>query len=151
MKIEDQILAAYPKLNNFSRSLLKGHADAPDLVHNAIIKMMVKGGSFEEGTDFSKWASRILYREFLDYLRKNKRNLLKISAQPNIGNVDPIQEDRMTARELIERIYDLPWVQRVVVVETAKETRQDEIANNLNIPQGTVRSRLNRARKDLAA
>ncbi len=142
-------------------------ADAEDLVQEAALKAFRGFGSFEKGTNFKAWFFRILMNTAVSKFRKASRRPLEVdiddtSPTPllqqaqarglDVDGSDPARAfiERIRIESIHEAIAELPEeFRQVCVLYFLEEFTYPEIAEVLEIPVGTVRSRLHRARKAL--
>jgi RNA polymerase sigma-70 factor (ECF subfamily) len=137
---------------------LSGDADeARDLVQETFVKALKGFGSFQEGTNFRAWIFRILRNTFLtSRTGLERRNTVQ---EDETGFEDKVvsQETpetglmRRADAELVQKaIAQLaPAFQEVLLLADVEEMKYQEVADALNIPIGTVMSRLARARKQV--
>lgn len=161
---EIEVLGLLPDLYATAMRFTKEPADAEDLVAESITKAWAQIGALSDRSRFRGWIFRILTTTFLSDCRARRRrpaqeplpdegaefSLFERLHQPFLlwwGN--PEQEFLNTVlREDLERAVDaLPEAFRVVVVlSDVRGFSYQEIADALNVPIGTVRSRLARGR-----
>ena len=131
-----------------------------DLVQDAVLKAWRNWDSFELGTNCRAWLMTILRNTFINEFRRDKSRpsnveFEEIAERPpgdNLFEADPEGRifERIIDREVIEAIQGLPDDFRVpVVLADIEGLAYQEIADLLDIPVGTVKSRLFRARKRL--
>ncbi|MDR8394171.1 sigma-70 family RNA polymerase sigma factor [Aliifodinibius sp. S!AR15-10] len=162
---EEEIIPHLDALYNFALRLTSDPNDAEDLVQDTIVKAFRFFSSYEKGTNAKAWLFRILKNSYINNYRKQ-------SKQPNQVDYDEVAtfyetiraertdtsdlEDRMF-RELIDddisnALEELPEDFRTVVLLCDIEGfTYEEIANMLDVPIGTIRSRLHRGRNLLKA
>jgi len=141
--------------------MTNAHQAADDLAQETFIKAYFSLHSFKEGMNFFTWIRKIAVNSTLNYLKSWKReeslgeNDTRISDRDYSPNPEsPHQE---LQRHQMEQKFKvaleaLPPEQRAVfILRTYEDLNYSEIAQSLNIPRGTVMSRLNRARKTLKA
>ncbi|MEZ0325491.1 MAG: RNA polymerase sigma factor [Fimbriimonas sp.] len=148
----------------FAFRLTRDPEEASDVVAEAFIRVFNALPNFKGQSTFTTWLYRILTNCFLDMKKrdKTKHNLsLDASLQTEDNEVqrqleDPSaspQEDMEKAereRRMQRAVHRLPEYQRaLVVMYHAEQMSYDEIAAALDLPVGTVKSRLNRARLSL--
>lgn len=140
-----------------------------DLVQEALTKALLHIHSYSEEYAFSTWLYRIATNHAIDYLRKKKLNAFSISAPPTqvshksedesrefeISDQSWVPEEVMLADErtrlIEEAIEQLPEnYRRIIKLRHSDDLEYEEIANVLNIPMGTVKVHLHRARAALA-
>jgi len=164
---EREVLGALPELLGTARRLAKNEADAEDLVAEAVAKAWTALASLHDPACFRGWIFRILTNTYLSDCRSRavqppleSLGLLEGSDehfsiferlhQPFLlwwGNQEREFLDRLLREDLERAIDALPEIFRVIVVMAdLEELSYQEIATSLDIPIGTVRSRLARGR-----
>jgi RNA polymerase sigma factor (sigma-70 family) len=140
-----------------------------DLVQEALTKAMLHLNSYSEEYAFSTWLYRIATNHAIDYLRRRKLNAFSISAPPSMTTSKTEDEGRefeisdsswvpdlvMLSDErtmLIEQaIEQLPEnYKKIIRLRHSEDMEYEEIARVLNLPMGTVKVHLHRARAALA-
>jgi RNA polymerase sigma-70 factor (ECF subfamily) len=127
-------------------------ADAEDATQMALISIVRALPSFDRRSQFSTWAYRIATNAALDEIRRTKRR----AVPTDNGDVyDTPVSDATTAvdaqMDVSQALAQLPEDYRVVIVlRHVADMEYDDIAISLDIPVGTVRSRLARGRAQLA-
>jgi RNA polymerase sigma-70 factor (ECF subfamily) len=125
---------------------------ADDLAQETFIKAYFALPRFKDGLDFFAWTRRIAVNTALNYLRTSKREEPLGDREASDPNTLP--QDELQRREAEQRFQDafeaLPPDQKAVfVLRTHEDRSYREIAEILGITQGTVMSRLSRARTKL--
>jgi len=141
-------------LYNFARWMCSDADEARDLVQETFAKALKALSSFREGTNFRAWMFRILRNTFLtSRTGLERRNTVQESEEGFDDSV--VTHDtpelalvRRADTELVQQaIAELPvGFQEVLVLADLEELKYQEIADALDIPIGTVMSRLARAR-----
>ncbi len=155
-----EMLPHLEALYNFALHLANDHEDAEDLVQDTMVKAYRFFDSYEKGTNAKAWLFRILKNSFINRYRK-------VSKQPNQVDFDEIssfyetvrseQSDTTDMQEILFRemlddevstaLKKLPEDFRTVVILCDIDGfTYEEIANMLDVPIGTIRSRLHRGR-----
>lgn len=147
------------RLFRTARSILKQDAEAEDAVQEAYIKAWMHLASFRADSQLSTWLTRIVANEALARRRKRSADVLPIDAAIQLPDEDeslladeyeqPEQKAMQTElRAIIEAQIDkLPEAYRLVfMLRAVEEMRADEVAEVLNIPEATVRTRYFRAK-----
>ena len=133
-----------PQLRAYARSLAPNFDDADDLVSKTCVRVLEKQDQYNPNKPLIAWAIQILKNINIDDYRKQK---------PIIGEVDPnladVSSDPDAVIEISRLVDQLPLDQREVLVLSGIGYRYKEIAEQLNIPIGTVMSRLKRGRDAL--
>lgn len=136
--------------------------DANDLAQEAFIKAYRSLGSFKGNSRFSTWLYRVTTNVCLDEMRRKKRLIQTQSLdQPVTGadgemsrivvdesqSVDVLYEAQEQADYIQSLLNELkPEHRMVLLLKDIMELSYDEISKVLNIPSGTIKSRLSRAR-----
>lgn len=157
--IRAQMIQILPRLRSFARSLARVPDQADDLVQQTCEKALRNLQGFTPGTRLDSWMFRIMRNVWIDTQRA-RRETVPLSEGP--GDDDPgaimAGEDgrrtvlaRLQLAEVRRAIAQLPEDQRAVLLLVCVEgMRYREVAEALEIPMGTVMSRLGRARATLA-
>jgi RNA polymerase sigma-70 factor, ECF subfamily len=147
----DAMVAAIPSLRAFAVSLCRNGDQAEDLVQQALLRGFTNIKSFNPGTNMLAWLFAILRNEFYSECRRRRRRLESID-----GNVDglaskPTQVAQAEHHELCAALTKLPPEQRrALILIGASGLSYDEAAKMCGCPTGTMKSRVNRARAQLA-
>ncbi len=130
-----------------------------DLVQESFIKAFTSLGSYSSDYAFSTWLYKIATNHTIDYLRKKKLKTFSIDGPPGREDDRPYELPDTTyrpdrhvmadqRRELIQEAIDAlpPKYHRVIVMRHQQEMSYDEIAAELDLPLGTVKAHIFRAR-----
>ncbi|MGH8924952.1 MAG: sigma-70 family RNA polymerase sigma factor [Acidimicrobiia bacterium] len=164
---EREAMPLAPQLYGAAVRMTRNPANAEDLVQETFLKAYRAYGTFEEGTNLKAWLYRILTNTFINNYRRDTRR----PQETDLGELEDLYLFRRLAREtsatsstsaedqllegLVEEdikqaIESLPENFRMVVLLADLEGfSYKEIADILDIPIGTVMSRLHRGRKAL--
>ncbi len=133
--------------------------DAHDITQKAFLNAWKKIGNFKGDSAFSTWMYRIAFNQSVSHRRETGRHrAASIHAEEGEAGVDPGYDADpsapVEASENEKRVHQalalLPEADRkIIVLKDLKDLSYDEIAAILEIPKGTVRSRLHRARLEL--
>ena len=146
--IEDLI----PRLTRYARVLTRDLAAADDLVQECLTRALGKMHLWEEGTDLRAWLFTILHHQHVSLTRRQARQRANTELQKSYRSlaVSPNQTTRLELRDLERALAALPEEQRSVIMLVGLEgMRYDEAASLVNLPVGTVRSRVSRGRETL--
>ncbi len=126
-----------------------GSSDEVDeMVNDGFLKIFSKISFYDSSQSFEAWFRTVVVRTCIDYYRKNspKVTLVDISTGPQVESDDYLIE-RLSAEEILELVQKLPPSSRTVFSLFAVEGySHGEIAELLNINEGTSRSNLAKAR-----
>ena len=146
--------------------MTRNPADAEDLVQETMLRAYRSFDRFEPGTNLKAWLFRIMTNAYINTYRKRQREPLKVS-QDDIEDFDLYQElknhdpaysatpesivlDNLLDSDITQAIDDLPEQFRMAVILSDLEGfTYAEMADIMDVPMGTVMSRLHRGRKAL--
>ena len=143
-------------LNNFAYKLTKNLDEAKDLYQETAFRAIKNKGKYRVGTNFQAWLFTIMKNIFInDYRKKKKRNTILdstdndfyINSSKNI--VSNQAESNIITNELKAMINDLDIALKVPFIMYFNGYKYQEIADHLELPLGTVKSRIFFARKEL--
>ncbi|HKT86611.1 MAG TPA: sigma-70 family RNA polymerase sigma factor [Novosphingobium sp.] len=148
----DELLAALPHLRAFARGL-SGRADfADDLVQETAIKAWTARDRYTPGTNMRAWTFAILRNHYLSELRRSKRQTdLEEGAAERMLIMDADQEGPLHISDMEAALQQLsPERREAVLLIGASGFSYEEAAEIAGCPIGTMKSRVARARADLA-
>ncbi len=150
-------------LFNAALRMAGNHADAEDVAQEALVKAYLAFDQFEAGTNFRAWLLRIVTNTYINEFRRRRRQP-DFTAWDSLAREDlnkladdghePAPDEDLLARaldlEIEEALAELPEAFReAVVLCDIHGLAYNEIAEALDIPIGTVRSRIARGRSQL--
>ncbi|HKS89797.1 MAG TPA: sigma-70 family RNA polymerase sigma factor [Stellaceae bacterium] len=150
--IHDSIEAEIPRLRRYARALARDVAAADDLVQDCLARALGKLHLWQEGTDLRAWLFTILHNQYVNLVRRSVREgaAVGLSETEPLLTRGPHQARSLELRDLERAIAKLPEEQRSVILLVGLEgMRYEEVAEVLDVPVGTVRSRLSRGREAL--
>ena len=141
---------------------MTGHVeDASELLQEAMIRVFRGLHSYQENSSFYTWLFRIVLNVAFTHRRKVKGRPLSVESGSDSGRFDFASSDELTrpsrgieieeTRGIIEQaLAKVPETYRaVLILKDIDHLKYEEIAEILDIPIGTVRSRLHRARSEM--
>lgn len=148
-----QLLACIPRLRRYARALVGDRTGADDLVQDTMERGWLKLGSFLPDGDMRAWLFSIMHNLRLDQLRKPSLTTVELDDDDaSLPAQAASQNHGLELRDLQAALMQLPLEQReVLLLVVLEEMKYEEIALTLNIPLGTVMSRLSRGREKLRA
>jgi len=160
---EEEFLPQIDALYNFAYHLTYSEEDANDLVQEAYMKAYRFINNYEVGTNAKAWLFRILKNAFINDYRKKNKQPTKVDYEEivnfhneedtNFSSYDDLRTemfDKMMGDEVTTAINSLPVDFRTVILLCDIEGfTYEEISKIINVPIGTVRSRLHRSRNML--
>ncbi|WP_236975376.1 sigma-70 family RNA polymerase sigma factor [Membranihabitans maritimus] len=160
---ENELLPNIDSLHTFAYHLAFNDDDAKDLVQETFLKAYKALDSYEPGTNAKAWLFKILKNAYINQYRKRARRPTKVDYEDYIGYQDREDQASIDFMDLREEIFDnligdevtsavnsLPVDFRAVILLCDIEGfTYEEISKIIDVPIGTVRSRLHRARNML--
>jgi len=150
--LRQQIEALVPRLRRYARALTHDAVAADDLVQDSLSRALGKIHLWEKGTDLRAWLFTILHNQHVSLRRRELRERAGIDLQTSNPRLAfaPSQDKRLELRDLERALASLPDEQRAVILLVGLEgMRYEEAASVVNLPVGTVRSRVARGRETL--
>ena len=154
MNIDTQELVDeyYQPLFRFAYSLAKNEPDAVDLTQQTFFKWMQKGHQLRDAKKVKSWLFTTLHREFLGSRRRATKfphiEMEKVESElPNVTSDSVQSMDAEMVLELLEHVDER--FRSAVTLFYLKEQSYKEIAEILEIPIGTVMSRISRGKQQL--
>jgi len=142
------------RLRKFAFRLTQSNADADDLLQSTVLRAIEKKHLFQEGTNLFSWSSKIMYNLFVTAYRRKTKFESQYDPEDYIQKeqVGATQETKIELKEVHKAMENLSAEHYEILVEICvKGNQYADVANDLDIPIGTVRSRLSRARESLQA
>ncbi|MBL3556159.1 MULTISPECIES: RNA polymerase sigma factor [Marinobacter] len=159
----DRLVLPYMRgMYNFAYRLTGQQQDAEDLVQDVVVKLYPRLDELEKVQQPQPWLNRVLYRHFVDLTRKqsSQREInasMLVSAENQTSFMESLGEagpdasagiDQARIDDTVKRLLNtLPPDQRtLLLLHDADGWRQEDIAQVLDVPVGTIKSRLHRSR-----
>ena len=157
---EREALVHLDALYRVALRLTGNSSDADDLVQDTLLKAYRAWDQFESGTNAKGWLLTILRHAFINEYRRRRRrpDMVDVDALEPFAVFPEVQEedpqgaffDRIVDDEVLRSIDGLPEAFReTLVLSDVEGLNYQEIARTLDVPVGTVKSRLFRARRML--
>jgi RNA polymerase sigma factor (sigma-70 family) len=153
-QVSADIVAILPRLRRFARALTGQPADADDIVQIAVERALTRLDQFQPGTRLDAWCLSIVRNAWIDEARARTRRAQTFVAADLGDNVGNDGENEMLAKlradEVWKALQELPEEQREVIALVCVEgLAYREAAKVLDVPIGTITSRLARGREAL--
>lgn len=144
-------------LKSVAFNLTKSSMDAEDLLQDTYFKAWKSLGKFQEGTNLKAWMITIMKNTFINNYRKKKKEMETISKPGDIndnmlhqGAVEVEPGVRILINETLKTAIDnLKPEMRLIFMKYFEGYKYHEIAEEYDLPLGTVKSRIFLARKEL--
>lgn len=142
------------KIKRYGRKFLSGYEDVEDVVQEVFIKTYANIQSFDASKKFSPWIYRIAHNEFINQIKKKKREPLPLfnpdSIFPNLFSKERVdgESEKKEMREFIDKCLDKlkPKYREILTLFYLEELSYQEISDILHIPVSTIGVRLKRAK-----
>ena len=140
-----------PDLTRFARVLTRNEDDAYDLVQDCVERALRKKALFNDGSSLKSWLFTVMRNLFVSQKRRAALDQRYVaSADQSIHVQAPSQIDRVFLNETMRALKSLaPSESQAIIVLGIYETSQQDMAEKLNEPVGTLKSRLCRGRAHL--
>jgi RNA polymerase sigma-70 factor (ECF subfamily) len=141
-----------PRLRRYARALTRDASSADDLVQDCLARALAKSDLWQPGTNLRAWLFTILHNQHVNKVRRGMREGISIPVEDAEASLiaAPSQGQSLAMRDLQRGLARLPDEQRTVILLIGLEgMRYEEAAQILDVPVGTVRSRLSRGRDAL--
>lgn len=150
-KLAGQLEPLIPHLRRYAYALTRDHALADDLVQDTLERALSRWYLKRAEGDLKAWLFAILRNLYLGDLRRKRRRGVHIGLEsaPEEG-APPSQESALTAKEMLAALAQMPEEQRsLLLLIGVEDLSYQETARILDLPIGTIMSRLSRARARL--
>lgn len=163
-RFERDVVPLLDQLYRAARRCTQSHADAEDLVQETMVKAYVGFASFQDGTNLRAWLYTIMNRTRINHYRTAARRpaewladdvgdyVLSAAAQQSARRMSAEAEalESMGDYEIRQALQKLPEAQQLAVYYADVEGRRyKEIGEILDIPLGSVMSRIHRGRRNM--
>jgi len=151
-RFHQDLVAAIPHLRGFARILARNPEVADDLVQDTVARALSNSHQFTPGTNFSAWIFTILRSIYLNNVRRQRLQPVPLDPEAAERIAVPASQDKhLDFTDLLRAFDQLSHDhQEVLVLIAASGFTYDEAAAICGCPVGTVKSRLSRARRELA-
>jgi len=149
--LNEELVTLLPRLRRFARTLARNVHDADDLVQLTIERALARADQLQRDAPVVNWMFGILRHAWIDELRtrtRNRRVFVSESAVEEVG--DPTQSDQAGLLSVQDALAQVPEEQRTAVALVLIEgLSYKEAAHVMDVPIGTLTSRLARGRETL--
>jgi len=152
-EVARQIEPHLTRLTRYARLLVRNPIQADDLVQDTVVRALEKAHLYESNTNLRGWLVTIMHNEHVNGVRRSMRGAVLVSDEElgELGHA-PAQEAPVELREIRGAVQRLPRDQREpLILHWLHGLKYEEIATLMDLPIGTVQSRISRARKALRA
>ena len=148
------------KVFNVAYKFVGKHDEAEDLTQDIFLKIFKALHTFDRRANFQTWIISISRNLCIDHYRSVRKERQTIAREVDTSDLQPASKDRtpyafaehQDLREMLRQaLQTLPLTLRTaVILRDLQELSYQEIADRLELPEGTVKSRINRGRLELA-
>lgn len=155
-KFQSNLMSLQANMLNFAYMLTSNRDDAYDLLQDTTLKALDNEDKFTEGTNFKGWVFTIMRNIFINNYRRGARQATVVDTTENLYLLNIAQDSGMetpegsySVSEISDSISDLPEEFRIPFSMHVAGYKYNEIAEHMQLPLGTVKSRIFFARKKL--
>lgn len=149
---EADLVGALPKLMAYAVKLSGDRERARDLIQETALRALRYRHQFDPGTNLPAWCRMIMINIFRTEYRRTGRIVEDIDEKrTNSMTTGRTQLDSMIALETLSHLKDIPPLMAEPMMMAADGMEYWQIAETINVPIGTVKSRVHRARQHLRA
>jgi RNA polymerase sigma-70 factor (ECF subfamily) len=148
------------KVFNIAYTFVGTHDQAEDLTQDVFLKLFKSLGTFDRRANFQTWLISVSRNLCIDHYRSVRKERETMNRDVDPGALSPAATTRspQAELELRDRVQLLrvaldrlaPTLRTAVMLRDIQELTYQEIADRLDLPEGTVKSRINRGRTELA-
>jgi RNA polymerase sigma-70 factor (ECF subfamily) len=148
------------KVFNVAYKFVGKHDEAEDLTQDIFLKIFKALSTFDRRANFQTWIVSISRNLCIDHYRSVRKERQTIAREVDAGDLQPASTDRgpyasaehQDLRAMLRLALEglPPTLRTAVVLRDLQELSYQEIADRLRLPEGTVKSRINRGRLELA-
>lgn len=149
---QNDLIKEMDNLRKFAIRLTRNTADADDLLQSTVLRALEKKSYFQEGTNLFRWTSKIMFNLFVTNYRRKVKFESQYDPEDAIRaqSVDAGQQTQSELKSVGRAMEKLSVEHKeILVLVCVKGMQYQEVAEMLDVPVGTVRSRLSRARGQL--
>lgn len=153
-QFKSEMIGLLPRLRRFALSLTRSVPDADDLVQDACAAALQKWHQYDPGQPLDRWMFRIIRNLWISEIRKRqvRHGQGHVAAEEATELQTGDADDALTARQVQGKVSALPAeLSRPLMLVCAEGYSYLEVSQLLEIPVGTVMSRIHRARKLLVS
>lgn len=153
---QSRLMGLQANMLNFAYMLTSNRDDAYDLVQDATLKALDNADKYVENTNFKGWVFTIMRNIFINNYRRVMRSATVIDQTEDLYHLNLSQDSGLespegsyAAQEITNAIAEFPEKYRVPFSLHVAGYKYNEIAEKMNLPLGTVKSRIFFARQQL--
>ena len=156
IEFNTRILNEKSALKNFALSLTHNIDDALDLLQDTYVKAITYREKFEDSTNLKAWLFTIMKNTFINSYRRAVKTKQIIQTNADLAmarafknNYQDVTESRLASKDILNKIENLEDQYKIPFTRYYNGYKYEEIAHEMQLPLGTVKSRIFLARKQL--
>ena len=156
VEFNTRLVTEKQSLKSFALSLTHNADDALDLLQDTYVKAISYRTKFEENTNLKAWLFTIMKNTFINSYRRavKTKQIIQTNADAAMArawknNYQDITESRIDSKDIIKKIENLDDQYKIPFTRYYNGYKYEEIAQEMQLPLGTVKSRIFLARKQL--
>lgn len=156
-EFNEKILSLNPKLQIYALSLTANQEDANDLLQDTFLKAFSNKDKFNPSTNINAWAYTIMKNTFINNYRRAKKSNTIVDNSKDLYQLNSLQKNHSISPEtdynhgeIMTAIRQLEDEQRIPFEKHVAGYKYKEIAEEMNLPIGTVKSRIFLSRQKLS-
>ena len=148
------------KVFNIAYKFTGKHDEAEDLTQDVFLKIFKSLNTFDRRANFQTWLVSVSRNLCIDHYRSVRKERETIDRDVDAGELSPVSQttspvaalEHRDRVQLLKKALDQlpPTLRSAVLLRDIQELSYQEIADRLSLPEGTVKSRINRGRTELA-
>ncbi len=153
---QSNLMSLQANLLNFAYMLTSNRDDAYDLLQDTTLKALDNEEKYAENTNFKAWVMTIMRNIFINNYRRSQRTATVVDTTDNLYLINlssestlETPEDAFGASEITSAINEMEDDYRIPFSMHVQGYKYNEIAEKMNLPLGTIKSRIFYARKQL--
>lgn len=156
IEFNHKLLGLHDNLKNFAYALTSNHDDANDLIQDTYLKAITYKEKFNPNTNLKAWAYTIMKNTFINNYRKSVRENNFVDTTEDLyylnlrnKSTEESPDSSLRSKEIQKRVKNLEDDHRIPFELHTKGYKYKEIAEQMNLSIGTVKSRIFFSRKKL--
>ncbi|GHT35333.1 RNA polymerase sigma factor [Bacteroidia bacterium] len=156
LQFQKNLLGMQENMMNFALMLTSNHDDAQDLMQDTTLKILDNQDRFMDNLNFAGWVFTVMHHVFINNYRKIVQGQMIINQQADLYNIEVEDTEgtfspdaRYRMIEMTQAIKKLSKNMKVPFSMYMSGYKYSEISERLNLPLGTVKSRIFFARQEL--
>lgn len=149
------------KVYNLALNFAGNSDDASDITQDIFLKVYNNIDKFQDDGNFTSWLLRLARNYCIDHWRKNKYNRQQMELDDNVHAKEKGAPGTQTPEESVIQVSDVKYLRKklqvlppdlrtLIIMRDIEDYSYQDISEHLDIPLGTTKSRINRARAKLA-